>query len=153
MENQMTDKSNADEKTPTRRLVETPKGKGFFLTIQNVYVSSRPYVVENNSQVQIAANRNCLAILGTTTMTDEEFEKAYRKDPEAAVAKAVGKADDVDADAVKASAAKAKAAKAEAKEREAAEAKRLKDEEAAKVEAQKQHQAELAAKKAEKAED
>lgn len=145
----MTDTTKA-EKAPTRRLVEAPEGKGFFLTIQNVYVSSRPFVVENNSQVQIAAKRNCLAILGTTTMTDEEFEKAYRKDAKAALAKAVGKAKDVDEDTVKASAAKAEKAAAEAKEREAAEAKRLKDEEAQRVEQQKAHQAELAAAKANK---
>ena len=130
-------------------LVETPEGKGFFLTIQNVYVSSRPYVVENNSQVQIAANRNCLKIIGTTKMTDEAFQKAYVKDPAAAVAKAVANSDEVNKDAVKASQAKAEKAAKEAEARKQAEAKRLNDEAAKRIEEEKAHQAVLAKAKAE----
>jgi len=141
------------EEAQTYRLVEAPEGKGFFLTVQDVYVSSRPHVVLNNSQVQIAAKRECLSILGTTTMTDEEFEKAYRKDAAAAIEKAVGKSDDVDEDAAKASAEKAAREAEEAEAREAEEKQRLADEEAARVEEEKAHQAQLAeaAKEAEKA--
>jgi len=52
----MTDTKDKEDKvpTPSNRLVEAPEGKGYFLTAQNIFVSSRPHVVENSSQVRIS---------------------------------------------------------------------------------------------------
>lgn len=72
-------------------LIKAPEGKGYYLFQQNpaLYVSGRPYVVVNNPQVQLASARNCVEILGETTMTDADFEKAYTKDAEKAIHEAL----------------------------------------------------------------
>lgn len=106
-------------------LVKAPEGLGFHLSHQNpkIYVTGRPYVVQNDNQVQIGKGRNSLIVLGETEMTDEEFFEAYKKDPKVAIASAVIDNEKVNKVAVKAaagSATKAKAKAAQIKKDEAA---------------------------------
>ncbi len=137
-------KTEAPE-APKNALVQAPEGKGFFLTNQNVYVATRPFVVSNDGQVQSAISRSCLVSLGTTNMSDEAFFKAFSEDAEKAISKAVGKAADVDEGAVASSKALAAKTARKAAANADAEKARLEKEKATRVEAEKAHQAELAA--------
>ena len=140
-------KETKEEAPKAFSLVEAPKGKGFFLSQQNIFVTGRPFVVTVDAQCNVAEVRNCLSKLGTTNMTDEAFAKAYAKDPAAAIEKAIGKAKDADPEKVSKAKAAAEKAKEKADAAAAAEAKRLKDEEAVRVQAEKDHQAALEAAK------
>lgn len=132
-----------ESKTKTL-LVKAPKGFGYHLTGQPepVYVSNRPFVVEDNGQVRLAVARGGLILLGEAKGTDEKFASQYAKDPskalDAAIIKTKGQ-DEVTLDAAKAEATEAAKQKAEI---EKSEKERIAREKAA------QKKAEAAAKKA-----
>ena len=123
----MTDKNNL--------LVEAPEGLGSYLNTHKPpqYVSGRPYSAKNSPQLQLASAQKALVILGETKLTDEEFAKAYAKDPEAAIKDAVIKTGDMGKAAVDKSAKAAKAAKAEKLKVEASEKERVAKEAAVKA--------------------
>jgi len=129
------------KKTPKTMLVKAPDGFGYHLNRQvpQIYVSGRPHVVQNDSQVQIASSRNSLIILGETKMTDEEFLEAYKKDAKAAIAAAVLDNEKADPAAAQAAAKSASASKKKAAETKKAEAERIKAEAAKQKEADEAH--------------
>lgn len=129
-------------------LVKAPEGKGYYLNQQvpSVFVSGRPHVVKNDSQVQLGSARQALIILGETEMTDEDFATAYAKDAKKAISDAVLDTEDADPDAAQKAAEAAKKEAAAKAKREKEEAARLKKEAADKKAAEEALAAEKAAK-------
>lgn len=120
-------------------LVKAPEGKGYYLNQQTppVFVSGRPYVVNNSTQVQLASARNALTILGETDLTDEEFYGQYSADPDKALANAIKDTAEADPEAAKQAAEEAKKAQDEADRIAKEEKKRITAEKKAKAEAER----------------
>lgn len=136
--------NKAEEPSTKTLLVQAAEGKGYFLTRQGVYVSSRPYVVQNNPQLQMASARGSLEILGETKMSDEEFNEAFIKDPSEAIEKAVGKSKDADPKALSKAQKRAEEAASKKARDEEAEKARIEAEEKIRIEEEKAHAARVA---------